>query len=86
MKNITTSSETNPNVLQNLKERAKHTILVFPVWVLVAGLVLAACPAQAVNLLQNPGFEVNSGHSCRQLDAFWAIDRRNISTSGNYWM
>ena len=42
---------------QNLNERTKFTSLNFPLLALAAGLVLAAGPAQAVNLLVNPGFE-----------------------------
>ena len=44
-------------------ERTKCTFLNLPLLALVAGLVLAAGPAQAINLLVNPGFEANSGNS-----------------------
>ncbi|MGA2685613.1 MAG: hypothetical protein ABSF51_11225 [Verrucomicrobiota bacterium] len=87
MKNIINSSETNLQVFQNLKERAKHTIWVFPVWVLAAGLVLAACPAQALNLLQNPGFEVNSGHFIPTSWTRFAPPTAAIyQPFGNYWI
>jgi hypothetical protein len=48
---------------QNPNERTKRTSLIFPLLALAAGLVLAAGPAQAVNLLVNPGFEAESGHA-----------------------
>jgi hypothetical protein len=44
-------------------ERTKLTSLNFPLLALVAGLVLAAGPAQAGNLLVNPGFESSVGHA-----------------------
>src|ERR1035437_381215 len=44
-------------------ERTKCTSLYFPLLALIAGLVLATGPAQAGNLLVNPGFEANSGNS-----------------------
>jgi len=87
MKNIINSSETNLNVLQNLKERAKHALLALPVWVLVTGLVLAACPAQALNLLQNPSFEANSGHSIPTSWTRFAPSTAAIyQPNGNYWV
>src|ERR1017187_2725499 len=44
-------------------ERTKSTSLYFQLMALIAGLVLAAGPAQAGNLLVNPGFEAESGHA-----------------------
>ena len=49
---------------QNRNEKTKCTSLNFPLLALAAGLVLAAGPAQAQNLLVNPGFETPpSGHA-----------------------
>ena len=48
---------------RNPNERTKLTSLNFPLLALVAGLVLAAGPAQAGNLLVNPGFESSVGHA-----------------------
>ena len=49
---------------------------------LAAGLLLAAGPVQAVNLLQNPGFEVDrvQTHYSDGLDAFCAANRPNLFT------
>ena len=48
---------------QNPNERKKCTSVNFPLLALAAGLVLAANPAHAGNLLVNPGFEAESGHA-----------------------
>jgi hypothetical protein len=48
---------------QNPNEKTKSTSLNFPLLALAAGLVLAAGPAQAINLLVNPGFENNNGNN-----------------------
>jgi hypothetical protein len=48
---------------RNPNERTKSTSLNFPLLALAAGLVLAAGPVQAGNLLVNPGFEAESGHA-----------------------
>src|ERR1039457_6398012 len=48
---------------QNPNEKTKCTSFSFPLLTLAAGLVLAANPAQASNLLVNPGFESTSGHA-----------------------
>jgi hypothetical protein len=63
MKNVINSLATSFRILQNPKEGTKHTTAIFPVLALVAGLVLAANPAQAGYLLVNPGFEAESGHA-----------------------
>jgi hypothetical protein len=46
---------------QNPNERTKCTSLNFALLVLAAALLLTASPAQAANVLANPGFEQNSG-------------------------
>ena len=54
---------------------------------LAAGLALAACPAQALNLLQNPGFEVNSGHFIPTSWTRFAPPTAAIyQPFGNYWV
>jgi hypothetical protein len=64
MKYMINSLATSFRILQNPKEGTKHTTLIFPVLALAAGLVLATSPAQAVNLLVNPSFELTpTGHN-----------------------
>ena len=63
MKYIMKSLAGSIRFAQNSNERTKHTILIFPLLALAAGLVLAAGQAQAQNLLANPGFEANSGNN-----------------------
>ena len=63
MNKVINSSATNLRVLRNPKEGTKCATLIFPVLAIVAGLVLAANPAHAGNLLVNPGFESTSGHA-----------------------
>jgi hypothetical protein len=57
MKNAMNSSADSLRVFRNPNERSKLTTSTFAFVTLAAGLVLAASPAQAVNLLVNPGFE-----------------------------
>lgn len=47
---------------QNPDERTKCTSLTFALLALAAGFLLATGPAQASNVLLNPGFEANNGH------------------------
>jgi hypothetical protein len=47
----------------NRNEKTKCTSLISPLLALAAGLVLAASPAHAFNLLGNPGFESSVGHA-----------------------
>jgi len=62
MKYVMNSLAGNVQFSQNPNERTKCTSLNFPLLALAAGLVLAAGPAQAGNILVNPGFESSSGH------------------------
>lgn len=69
---------------QNPNERTKLETLNFALLTLVAGLVLAANPAQASNLLVNPGFEANSGHI---IPVGWTrFAPTNAQPAGNYWV
>src|ERR1035437_6157533 len=64
MKNIMNSLAGSFQFSRHPNERTKCTFLNLPLLALAAGLVLAAGPAQASNLLVNPGFETPpSGHA-----------------------
>jgi hypothetical protein len=63
MKYIMNSLAGSVQFSQNPNERTKCTSLNFPLLALAAGLVLAASPAHAFNLLGNPGFEGSVGHA-----------------------
>src|SRR5450759_4348365 len=65
MKYVMNSLAGNVQFSRNPNERTKLTSLYFPLLALVAGLVLAAGPAQAGNLLVlvNPGFETPPGNA-----------------------
>ena len=56
-------SATSLWIFRNPNERTKRTTVHLSLLALVAGLVLAANPVQAENLLVNPGFESSSGHA-----------------------
>ena len=61
MKYIMKSLAGSVQFSRNPNKRTKSTSLNFPLLALAAGLVLAAGPAQAGNLLVNPSFEANGG-------------------------
>jgi hypothetical protein len=64
MKYVINSLAGSVQFSRNPNERTKYTSLNFALLALAAGLVLAAGPAQASNLLVNPGFETPpSGHA-----------------------
>jgi len=67
----------------NRNEKTKCTSLIFPLLALAAGLVLAANPAQAVNILGNPSFEANNGHV---VPAGWTIFAPPNAQSTYYWV
>ena len=67
----------------NRNEKTKCTSLISPLLALAAGLVLAAGPAQAVNILVNPSFEANSGHV---VPAGWTIFAPPNAQSTYYWV
>src|SRR5450759_4583115 len=60
MKYVMNSLAGSVQFSQNPNERTKCTSLNFPLLALAAGLVLAAGPAQASNLLVNPSFEADN--------------------------
>ncbi|HEY5504067.1 MAG TPA: hypothetical protein VIK28_02840, partial [Sedimentisphaerales bacterium] len=68
---------------RNLNERTKCTSLIFPLLALAAGLVLAASPAQAGNLLVNPSFETNNGNV---VPTGWTYFAPPSNTANNYWI
>jgi hypothetical protein len=68
---------------QNLNERTKLKSLNFPLLALAAVLVLAAGPAQAGNLLVNPGFEANSG---QVFPTGWTYFAPPSTTGKDYWI
>src|SRR5665213_1073728 len=64
MKNIVNSLAGRFQSSRNPNGRTRHTFLNLPVLALAAGLLLAASPVQAGNLLVNPDFEAPpSGHA-----------------------
>ena len=78
------SSAASLRVFRNPNERTKLTIANFPLLTLVTALVLAANPAQAGNLLVNPGFEANSGHV---IPVGWTrFAPPSALPFGNYWV
>ena len=70
---------------QHPNERIKCTSLNFPLLALAAGLVLAAGPAQASNLLVNPSFEANSGHAVATGWTYFSPPPPP-NYFGNYWV
>ena len=67
---------------QSPNESTIRTTLIFPLLALAAGFLLAAGPAQAQNLLVNPGFEANSGQNIPTGWTYFAPP----STTGGYWI
>jgi hypothetical protein len=68
---------------QNPNERTKSTSLIFPLLALAAGLVLAADPAQAQNIVVNPSFEANSGQN---IPTGWTYFSPPSTTGQGYWI
>ena len=84
MKYVSNSSSGRLQFSQNLNESTKSTCIYFPLLALAAGLVLAAGPAHASNLLVNPGFESTSGHV---IPLGWTrFAPTNAEPFGNYWI
>jgi len=70
-------------VSHNLNEIIKRKSLNFPLLALAAGLVLAAHPAQASNILVNPGFEANSGQN---IPTGWTYFAPPANTAHDYYI
>jgi hypothetical protein len=72
---------------QNLNQRTKCTSLNLLPLAIAAGLMLAAGPAQAVNLLQNPGFETDGYKHTIPTDwtRFAPPTAQIFQPNGNYW-
>src|ERR1035437_5996036 len=68
---------------RNPNERTKLKSLNFPLLALAAGLVLAAGPAHAGNLLVNPSFEANSGQN---IPTGWTYFAPPSTTGKGYWI
>jgi hypothetical protein len=83
MKNIMNSLAGSFQFSRHPNERTKCTFLNLPLLALAAGLVLAAGPAHAGNLLVNPGFEANSGQN---IPTGWTYFTPPFPTAQNYWI
>jgi hypothetical protein len=83
MKFFKNSSTTSFRYSRNSDEKTKFTSLNLLLLAIAAGLMLAAGPAQAQNLLQNPGFEANSGQN---IPTGWTYFAPPSSTSKDYWI
>jgi hypothetical protein len=85
MKNAINSSATSTRALQNPNESTTRTTLHRLFLALAAGLLLAAGPAQAFNLLVNPSFEANNGHL---IPAGWTYFSPPTppTYTGDYWV
>src|SRR2546422_2316599 len=74
--------EKSPLVRNSQKRTQLITNLVFLAF--VAALVFCARPAQAANLLVNPGFESNSGHA---IPVGWTrFAPPTAQPAGNFWV
>jgi hypothetical protein len=69
----------------NRNEKTKCTSLNFPLLALAAGLVLAAGPAQASNLLVNPGFETPPGNA-QVVATDWTYFAPPANIAKDYWV
>ena len=84
MKFFKKSSATSFRFSQNPDGRTKFTSLNLLFLAIAAGLMLAAGPAQCqTNLLQNPGFEVNSGNA---VPTSWTFFAPPSTTAKDYWI
>ena len=89
MKNIANSLAASVQFSRKPNKRTDSASLNFPLLAMIAGLVLAAGPAQAGNLLVNPSFEANSGQKVPTGWTYFMSPLSPIPSGGgtnHYWV